>query len=199
MWTLPRAHPQASTSHALCPPLAACVWRARLFDLTEHTICRTSLYRLPSHRSLRAHAHDTPEASWSLLPFTDAVESAIKFVAHHIKHRRKCDKVFIEQSRAASTLPTRIHRPRRRPTTRTRATAPRRAKMSQVSAMISLPAQAPWSDWLDCVSGSCWWSAQLEITKSETWQGESEETWQVSRNVTGTEAKHGRYAPAMSL
>jgi hypothetical protein len=42
-------------------------------------------------------------------------------------------------------------------------------------------------------------SAQLEITKSETWEGESKETWQVSRNVSGTEGKHGRYAPAMSL
>jgi hypothetical protein len=103
--------------------------------------------------------------------------------------------------RASSTLPTRMHNPRLRPTT-TRTTTPRRAKMSQLNALIYLPAQAPWSDWLQGVSSSCscWLSAQLEITKSgETWEGESKETWQVSRNVSGTEGKHGRYAPAMSL
>ena len=42
---------------------------------------------------------ETVPGTWSLLPFTDTVESAMKFFAHHIKHRRKCDKVFIEQAR----------------------------------------------------------------------------------------------------
>ena len=42
---------------------------------------------------------DTFPGTCSLLPFADTVESAMKFFAHHIKHRRKCDKVFIEQAR----------------------------------------------------------------------------------------------------